>query len=184
MANTYTYPYPSADLHSVPDVYPVAYTNSYALPDTESRSYIHTIPDLYTLAYVDTYTCANSYGGAYADTDSDCANTDTGANSYCRTDTDSDRDPAYGDAGANGYCRTDTDSDRDAAYGDPANPYAITNGYAYAPSKHHDYPRWTSNQRCSDEYRNWDICNYGSRRTGPCKLPGLNEYRFKSCPLF
>ena len=76
----------SADLHSVPDVYPVAYTNSYALPDTESRSYIHTVPDLHAMAYVDTDTCAYRHGGAYPNADSDCANTDTGADGYGDTD--------------------------------------------------------------------------------------------------
>ena len=57
----------------------MAYTNSYALPDTESRSYIHTVPDLHAMAYVDTDTCAYCHGSSYTYADCNSANTDTGS---------------------------------------------------------------------------------------------------------
>jgi hypothetical protein len=100
VANTYTYP--SADLHSVPDVYPVAYTNSYALPDTESRSDVHAIPDIHAMAYVDTDTCA--YGYCNTDADSDCYTNAGSANTTAWTD-------GYADACSYSYSCTDTDTD-------------------------------------------------------------------------
>ena len=147
------------------------------ISDSLSRSYVHAVPDLYALAYIDTDTCAYGHGSAYSDTDGDCANTDTGAGSYGSAYAD-----AYSRASANGgpvntdtgaYCHSDTDAYTYgcSAYGDTgANRYGSTGAYQY-----HHYPGWTSNQRCCDECRNWDICNHGCRRIGPCKLPRLNR---------
>ena len=91
MANTYTYP--SADLHSVPDVYPVADTDIHTLAGSHGRADVHTVPDLYALAYVHTDTCSHCYGGAYTDSDSDSANGDTSAGGHGSTNTYADCHP-------------------------------------------------------------------------------------------
>jgi hypothetical protein len=122
----------SADLHSVPDVYPVAYTNSYALPDTESRSYIHTVPDLYTLAYIDTDACTYGYSDTDTYADCDCANTDAGADSHGSTDTDADCDCANADPGADGHTCTHADTHSHTYAYAGASPHFGTNGYAFA----------------------------------------------------
>ena len=62
------------------------------------------------MAYVDTDTCSYCHGGAYADTDRDCANTDPCANSY-------------GDTNADSHCYTNAGS---------ANTTAWIDGYAHA----------------------------------------------------
>ena len=105
MADSQTYS--GTDLHALAHVYPVANADAYTcadlhpVPDTEGRADLHAIPDLYPLADVDTDTCAYCHGGAYADTDRNCANTDPCANSYGSTDTDANRDSANGDTGSN-----------------------------------------------------------------------------------
>jgi len=91
MANTYTYP--SSDLHSVPDVYPVAYTNIHTLAGSHGRADIYSLPDLHAMAYVYTHTRSYRHGSAYADANGDRANT------Y--------RDPADGNAGAESDPGTD-----------------------------------------------------------------------------
>ena len=74
------------------------------------------------MAYVDTDTCSYCHGGAYPDTDCDCANTDTGAHRYGDPDSNSDCYTADGDTGSN--CDSCTHAN--------ANRCADRHTYAYA----------------------------------------------------
>ena len=88
------------------------------------------------MAYVDTDTCSYCHGGAYPDTDCDCANTDAGAHRYGSTDAHAHR------AAINAYTSADCYSIAYAdAYscansnGGPVN--ADTNAHSYTYSNAH-----------------------------------------------
>ena len=93
------------------------------------------------MAYVDTDTCSYCHGGAYPDTDCDCANTDAGAHRYGSTDAHAHRaainaytsadcysstnpyadcDPANGDTSTDGYGSTNSNPNADAEFRRPA----------------------------------------------------------------
>ena len=74
----YTNTHSIADLHAIPDVYPVAYTNIYTVANADSRADIHAVPDLYALAHVDTDTRAYRYCDTHANTDRDSVNAGSG----------------------------------------------------------------------------------------------------------
>jgi hypothetical protein len=143
--------YPSADLHTVPNLHSVADTHTYfgadiyavsdfhPVADSYSRADLHAIPDLHAMAYVDTHTCSHCHGSTYADADCDCAytdygsiNADTGGYGDCRTNAHSDRYTYTGSAHADTYAKPSANGDR--CTDSHSDPDASPNCDAYADS--------------------------------------------------